>query len=344
MQHDLSMLKDGSLDDVSRRMEDVERRLELARAGKRVRRKEDEIVAMLDKLIEKIEKEQQKKQQPLTMAAMLAGLVLIATTGGSAGLAALSAAQAAALESQMRFSRSNEQEADRIGMQTLVAADMDPHAAPAMFERMLAATRYSGGNRTPEFLRTHPLSESRIADTRNRARQYPKIMHPESLTFHLMRARIQVHHANTPQRAVSEFLGMLDGNPRSHEAARYGLVLALKEAGQPAAARRELDILLRDKPGQLEYIIANAEIDMDIGESQSSIRTLTRELQLYPGNHALTMSYARALVQDNQPHIAEQVLLEQSRRRPKVRLWRFVQLPWFGPGRSYAKADLFFFI
>ena len=115
--------------------------------------------------------EQQKKQQPLTLAGMLAGLVLIATTGGSAGLAALSASQAAAIESQMRFSRSSEQEADRIGMQTLVAADMDPHAAPAMFERMLAATRYSGGSRTPEFLRTHPLSESRIADTRNRARQ-----------------------------------------------------------------------------------------------------------------------------------------------------------------------------
>jgi predicted Zn-dependent protease len=260
--------------------------------------------------------EAQKKQQPITLAGMLAGLVLIATTGGSAGLAALSASQAAALESQMRFSRSNEQEADRIGMQTMVEAGMDPHAAPSMFERMLAATRYSGGSRTPEFLRTHPLSESRISDTRNRAREYPKTIRPESLDFHLVRARIQVHHAESPQRAVSEFRGMLEGKPRSREAARYGLVLALKEAGQPAEARRELDILLLHNPTKLEYIIAGAEIDMDIGEAQASIRALTQELQLYPGNHALTMAYARALLQDDQPHIAEQVLLEQSRRRP----------------------------
>ena len=57
MQQDLSMLKDGSLDDISRRMEDVERRLGLHRAGKVTRKKEDEIVAMLDKLIEELEKQ-----------------------------------------------------------------------------------------------------------------------------------------------------------------------------------------------------------------------------------------------------------------------------------------------
>jgi hypothetical protein len=57
MQQDLNMLKDGSLDDISRRMEDVERRLGLHRAGKVTRKKEDEIVAMLDKLIEELEKQ-----------------------------------------------------------------------------------------------------------------------------------------------------------------------------------------------------------------------------------------------------------------------------------------------
>ena len=116
--------------------------------------------------------EQQKKQQPLSLAGMLAGLVLIATTGSSAGMAALSASQAAAIESQLRFSRANEQEADRIGMQTMAEAGMDPHAAPAMFERMLTATRYSSGNRVPEFLRTHPVTTNRIAETRARAAEY----------------------------------------------------------------------------------------------------------------------------------------------------------------------------
>ena len=137
----------------------------------------------------------QKNQAPINLAAMLAGLVIMATAGGDAGLAALTSAQALAQDSALRYSRSNEQEADRVGMQTMVDAGLDPHAAPAMFERMMQASRYSGGNRIPEFLRTHPLSENRIADTRNRARQHPKTIRPVNLDYQLMRARAYVQEA-----------------------------------------------------------------------------------------------------------------------------------------------------
>lgn len=260
--------------------------------------------------------EQQRQQAPLTMAGLLAGLVLIATTGGSAGLAALSATQAAALESSLRFSRGNEQEADRIGMQTLVNAGKDPHAAPAMYERMLQSSRYNRGNQVPEFLRTHPLSESRVADTRNRARQHPKVIQGENLSFYLMRARVRVGLAESPQRAVGEFQHNADNRSAHAEAEQYGLVLALTESGRAAEARAKLNPLLLHRPEQIEYIIADAEIDMAVGENQAAIRALERELRLYPDNHALTMTYASALLRNDQAHIAEEVLLEQSRKRP----------------------------
>lgn len=260
--------------------------------------------------------ERQQQQQPWTLAGMLAGLVLVATSGSSAGLAALSATQAAALESRLRFSRANEQEADRVGMRNLVAAGMDPHAAPAMFERMLAASRYAGRNRVPEYLRTHPLSESRVSDTRNRARQYPKTVRLESLPFHLMRSRVQLHHAENPQRAAAGFRDKLVGDSLSREAALYGLVLALQESGQQDEAHREVQRLLDFRPRQIEYLIASAEIDVQAGRSEVAVQTLAAELQLRPDNHALTMAYAWALQQDNQAHVAEQVLLQQSRLRP----------------------------
>ncbi|MEM0952958.1 MAG: M48 family metalloprotease [Pseudomonadota bacterium] len=255
--------------------------------------------------------------QPITLAGLLAGAVLIATTGGAAGMAALSAAQAAAMDAQLRHSRAAEQEADRLGMQTMIKAGMDPHAAPSMFERMLQSSRYSSANRIPEFMRTHPLSESRIADTRNRARQYPKQLRTPSLSYHLMRARMQVHHADTPQRAVEMFKDSLEGRPLSEDGARYGLALSLIAAGRPAEAQRELDLLVAADPARVEYVIAQAELDMSIGEAQAAARALRRELALYPGNHALTMSYARALLMNQQAHIAEEVLIDQSHLKPK---------------------------
>ncbi len=257
-----------------------------------------------------------RTQQPLTLAAMLAGFVLMATAGSDVGLAALTAAQAAAQDSALRYSRGNEAEADRVAMQTMVKAEMDPHAAATMFERMLQASRYATGNRVPEFLRTHPLSENRIADTRNRARQYPKQIRPLKLDYQLMRARVLNQLADTPEEAIRTFRNQIDGSPKSLTAARYGLVLALTDASRPDEAALELDSLWARDPDRLEYIIADARIQMVRGEPEKAVERLAARLRLSPGNHALTMTYAEALMNAQESHIAEEVLLEQSKRRP----------------------------
>ena len=59
MQADLEGLKDESLDHIARRMDDIRRRLDLGRAGPKVRSVEDGVIASLDKIIEQIEKQQQ---------------------------------------------------------------------------------------------------------------------------------------------------------------------------------------------------------------------------------------------------------------------------------------------
>jgi hypothetical protein len=63
MSADIEPLKADSLDEVARLMRDVERRLDLGRAGKRVRDEEEEIVQKLDKMIENIENQMQQQQQ-----------------------------------------------------------------------------------------------------------------------------------------------------------------------------------------------------------------------------------------------------------------------------------------
>jgi hypothetical protein len=63
MQEDLKALDEDSLDHIARRMDDIHRRLDLGRAGPKVRQVEDGVIESLDKLIKKLEEEQQQQQQ-----------------------------------------------------------------------------------------------------------------------------------------------------------------------------------------------------------------------------------------------------------------------------------------
>ncbi|MCR4413422.1 MAG: hypothetical protein NUV77_13460 [Thermoguttaceae bacterium] len=62
MEADLKDLQEDSLDHIARRMEDIERRLDLGRAGKKVRSIEDGVIESLDKLIKQLEDQQQESQ------------------------------------------------------------------------------------------------------------------------------------------------------------------------------------------------------------------------------------------------------------------------------------------
>ncbi|HQQ63962.1 MAG TPA: M48 family metalloprotease, partial [Pseudomonadales bacterium] len=200
-----------------------------------------------------------------TMAGMLAGLVLMATTGSDAGVATVMATQAANMQSQLRFSRENEAEADRVGMQTMVNAGMDPRAMPAMFERMNRSARFMG-DRPPEFLLSHPVTEKRIADTRNRAEQYPVQAFSDSLDYQLMAARARLALAENPAIAARYFQNEIQGQSDTQEqtlhrdANRYGLALAQIAEHQFDRARATLQPLLAKEPKRLQYQMALVEI------------------------------------------------------------------------------------
>ena len=133
---------------------------------------------------------------------MIAG-ILIGTQNSQAGQATIAGASAAGAQSQLNFTRTNEKEADRVGIAMLAKAGYDPRAMPTFFEKLDTASRYY--SRPPEFLSTHPVTTSRIADSRGRAEQYPYKQFADSVSFGLTRAKLRVLTTNNPARLLASY-------------------------------------------------------------------------------------------------------------------------------------------
>lgn len=97
----------------------------------------------------------ERMSQQMAVQAGLAGLGL---SGGEAAQYAELAAMAATLGVILPFSRTQEAEADHIGVIMMAKAGYDPRAAVTLWENFAKL----GGARQPEFLSTHPAPESRI--------------------------------------------------------------------------------------------------------------------------------------------------------------------------------------
>ncbi|MDO3386308.1 M48 family metalloprotease [Gilvimarinus sp. SDUM040013] len=257
--------------------------------------------------------EQQSNMALPFYTALLASLVLAASGDADGGIAAISATQAAAADAQLKFSRQNEQEADRLGIQTLIDAGYDPYAASDMFEQMLRASRYS--RRPPDFLLTHPVTESRISDARARAMRYPRRLQADNLEFHLMRSRVRAGQAETPQRAIDMFRGELEGNSLSMDSSQYGLALAYAEAGNPTKARETLTPLLEKEPDRLTYQVMDIDIDIAAERYSEALDKLKTGLHDLPNYYPFNVRYAEVLMNSGRYQSGAHFLSQYVRNR-----------------------------
>ena len=257
--------------------------------------------------------EQQRQQTLPYMASMLGAILIAATAGGDAGLAAVSSAQALVQGNQLRYSRSREAEADRIGIDTMARAGLDPRASGRMFERMQRA--YQFARRPPEFLLTHPVTESRIADARNQSAKYPDRAYPDSPEYQMMRARAEVHYAPTAAQAVSLFRGRLE-RKENPDIARYGLAVALSRARKGAEAVDTMRLLYLAHPNSIILTASYADILLHQGRHADAITLLSQGLAINPDNAPYSMLLAAALAKDEQYQKAEAILKRQSVLHP----------------------------
>ncbi|BAO45385.1 M48 family metalloprotease [Thiolapillus brandeum] len=225
-------------------------------------------------------------------AALVAAVILGATVGGDAAIAAASGAQAAMQQQQINFTRQNEKEADRLGINILHEANFDPRAMPSFFTRMGRANR-SYGTELPEFLRTHPVTNSRIADSLGRAEVYSYKQYVDSFHYLLARTTLRERSFHEPRDAISYFTAALEeGRYRDKAAAAYGLALALLRDDQYKKASAQLNALLQNHPDTLEFIVSASRTDMEAGNKKSAIARLEAAVEKQPLSYPLQITLA----------------------------------------------------
>ena len=287
---------------------------------------------------------QQKQDALLPLAALiLAALVGKAGGGADAAMGVVMGGQGLAIQRQLNFSREAEREADRVGFQTMRAAGYDTSGMVSFFKRLQGTTRLYG--EAPAWLSSHPLTGERIADIQNRIREAPKPgrIKPDSIEFHLVRARARVLQdpsAKGREEARSAFETQLkQDNTQEQTGAMYGLsFLALKE-GDLKTAQSWLEKAkgsMKPKPGVLSaertgsdgsamFASLGVEIKLAPGQPPEVLAQAEQEAsqahQKFPLSRMLARQYADAMIASGKLDQAAAFLrdqVQQYREEPKL--------------------------
>jgi predicted Zn-dependent protease len=275
--------------------------------------------------------EASKKDAPL-MALVLLGAIAAGagSHSGDAPMAVLAGGQGLLAQKSINFTRKDEIEADRVGIQTLAKAGFDPNAMADFFQRMQdVLSTGAGGEDVPALLQTHPVTTMRISDAKARAGaliaaqklrptasmdagQWARttapmafVKNPVTLleppkagpidTFALMRERVRVLAGDATSEATYYSSNLQSRHDFDTPANHYGYALALTRSGRGAQAIAQLQPLLRIAPDNLILKLALADARLQAGQRAPALEIYQALNAQSPRNRAVALAYAKAL-------------------------------------------------
>lgn len=281
---------------------------------------EDEVAAVLAHEIAHVTQQHvlrgveraQKDSIPILLG-MLAAVVAAQAVGGSssgdASQAALASAMGLMQQRQIDYTRSNESEADRIGIRTLSRTGYDVDAMAGFFQRMALAMRGNqGGYTAPDYLQTHPVTTTRVSEAKQRAAQMKK----DTLTLTTQvpggerKERVDLNRPDPPETLPVSDNPLLPGSLLLPIARASGGTtghfdwakerLRALSANTPDAAIREYESIRRASFDGLtdpqRYGLALARLQR--GANQDAAEELATLLRAHPGSLWLELALGEA--------------------------------------------------
>ena len=166
-------------------------------------------------------------------------------------------------------------------------ANPDPRASTQMFEIMLKKLRQYG-DRPPEFLLAHPVTEKRLADAKSRTINEPRKFYESSLTYHFIRARVKALTSNNLEEDLKvEFTNDITKGYNTKPTAQYGLALILSKKNEHKEARRVMNELLTSQQDQILLAYSDIELDINATLMSRAFKKIDNALSRNPNNTAL---------------------------------------------------------
>ena len=256
--------------------------------------------------------------------ATLLAAILIGSQDANAGAAALMGGISYNIQEQLKNSRVHEAEADAIGIKLLHKSGYNPHAMGSFFD-YLAKQSGSNGLKVPEILRTHPISQRRLAEAENRAQQLtynPNQTHADD--FDLIRSRLtgatqnfsndevpktapeklkcyqafHTHQATVSSKCLNQFVFNSKASPLYFSQYIYYYQTQPKTEDINNKIIQHANLILELYPNNLELILNYAQFLNQIGKQQKSIQLLKKHLPFtqyqYPIHKYLAEEYGKA--------------------------------------------------
>ncbi len=254
--------------------------------------------------------EQNKKINVATLAGVLAGILI----GGKAAQAIIVGSTAAAVQTQLAFSRADERQADQLGFAFMRTSGFDPAAMITVLKKMQSGQVY-GTDQVPVYLRTHPTGPQRMADMDSllaAGDPASRVAEAEALRddFQIFRTLLMAMHGD-PNTVLRRLRSDLENDPDSW-LAHFGLGVRLKEDAAYDRAVEHLKTALKHRPDLLPALTQLGETYQLTGRYTEAIPVLEKALSRDAGNRTalflLATSYQNLESYDRAIRLYERLL------------------------------------
>jgi len=214
-----------------------------------------------------------EKGKGLSSAAILAMVagILLGTVDSEVGEAVIFGGLAGTQQAMVNFTRENEYEADRLGMELMYGGQFDPNGMVEFFTIM---TRLSGSSEIGniEYLRTHPVGANRIAEAAGRVKK--DALGGNQVDDYLL---------------FKDYLQFVSSDHLPDEGSQFLRALASIQAAEYQRADALLGSLYSRDNENIWYSIAFAVNLEHLGREAEAELVYRRLLDIFPGDYVLSM-------------------------------------------------------